>query len=157
MRSYAERRALLVEVLEPLGPPLQVVPSVRNRAVAAEWYTVLRAQGLEGLVWKHATSLYAGGRRNWRKQRYADTIDGVVVRFTGPQTRPHTVAVRLPDGSVAFSQRLPAVLAAALGTQLTGRACASSAGLRVGRSAVSSRRGRRSRSSRARADTESSR
>ncbi|MFI6688371.1 hypothetical protein [Streptomyces sp. NPDC050485] len=125
MRSYVERRSWLVELLEPLGPPLQVVPSTGDRTVAADWYTVLQAQGLEGLVWKHATSLYVGGRRIWRKQRHADTDDGVVVGFTGPQTRPHTVAVRLPDGNVALSQRLPAVLAAELGAQLTGRHSAS--------------------------------
>ncbi|MFD7164856.1 DNA ligase-like domain-containing protein [Streptomyces violascens] len=36
-RSYLERRTLLVEPLEPLGPPLEVVPSTEDRAVAADW------------------------------------------------------------------------------------------------------------------------
>ncbi|MFD9632539.1 DNA ligase-like domain-containing protein [Streptomyces violascens] len=41
-RSYLERRTLLVEPLEPLGPPLEVVPSTEDRAVAADWYTLLQ-------------------------------------------------------------------------------------------------------------------
>ncbi len=117
-RSYLERRALLVELLEPMGPPLQVVPSTENRAVAADWYALLQEQGIEGLVWKRSMGTYAGGRRIWRKQRHADTVDCHVVGFTGPQSRPHNVAVRLPDGHVALSQRLPGVLAGELGAQL---------------------------------------
>ncbi|WP_240362051.1 hypothetical protein [Streptomyces sp. MBT27] len=119
--TYLERRALLVELLEPVGPPLQVVPSTRDRDVAADWYTLLQEQGIEGLVWKRGSSLYTGNRRIWRKQRHADTSDGIVVGFTGPQTRPHAVAVRLDDGTVALSQRLPGVLAAELGAHLTGQ------------------------------------
>lgn len=119
--TYLERRALLNELLEPIGPPLQLVPSTRDREVAADWYTLLQEQGIEGLVWKRGSSLYAGNRRIWRKQRHADTADGVVVGFTGPQTRPHAVAVRLDDGTVALSQRLPGVLAAELGALFTGQ------------------------------------
>ncbi|MEU3501587.1 hypothetical protein ABZ726_12695 [Streptomyces hundungensis] len=119
--TYLERRALLIDLLEPIGPPLQVVPSTRDRDVATDWYTLLQEQGLEGLVWKRGSSLYVGGRRIWRKQRHANTTDGVVVGFTGPQTRPHAVAVHLDDGTVVLSQRLPAILSAELGAHLTGQ------------------------------------
>jgi ATP-dependent DNA ligase len=121
---YLQRRALLLELLEGLGPPLQAVPATDDRAVADLWYEVLRDQGIEGLVWKHETGPYLGNRRIWRKQRHADTLDGVVVGFTGPHARPHALAVRLPDGRVALSQRLTSVLATRIGERLAGSSAA---------------------------------
>ncbi|MFD0509335.1 hypothetical protein ACFQ0G_53505 [Streptomyces chiangmaiensis] len=117
---YLRRRELLLELLEDLGPPLQVVPATDDRETAAVWYEVLLDQGIEGLVWKHATSTYRGNQRIWRKQRHADTLDATVVGFTGPHARPHALAVRLPDGRVALSQRLTSVLATQVGERLVG-------------------------------------
>lgn len=57
-RPYVERRALLLDVLEDVGPPLQVVPATDDRGTALVWCEALRAQGVEGLVAKHATSTY---------------------------------------------------------------------------------------------------
>ncbi|MFF0766154.1 hypothetical protein ACFYWH_40120 [Streptomyces sp. NPDC003737] len=53
-------------------------------------------------------------------QRHADTFDGTVVGYTGPPARPHHLAVRLPDGRVALSQRLTSVLATQIGARLAG-------------------------------------
>lgn len=61
-RPYKERRALLLDVLQDIGPPLQAVPATDDRETALLWYEALRAQGVEGLVVKHATSPYRAGR-----------------------------------------------------------------------------------------------
>ncbi|MGW2550058.1 ATP-dependent DNA ligase [Streptomyces sp. NPDC001635] len=121
---YLRRRELLLELLEDLGPPLQAVPATDDRGVADLWYEALRPQGVEGLVWKHESSPYRGNHRIWRKQRHADTLDGTVVGYTGPPARPHHLAVRLPDGRVAMSQRLTSVLATQIGERLAGSSTA---------------------------------
>ncbi|MGW3491864.1 hypothetical protein [Streptomyces sp. NPDC001054] len=38
---YTERRALLLAVLAPLGPPLQPVPSTTEPGVAESWMSAL--------------------------------------------------------------------------------------------------------------------
>ncbi|MFD8566658.1 hypothetical protein [Streptomyces sp. NPDC059639] len=67
---YTERRAALLEVLEPLGPPLQVVPATEDVDVAGIWYEVLPEQGVEGIVAKRAGAPYRPGR-SWQKIRNA--------------------------------------------------------------------------------------
>jgi ATP-dependent DNA ligase len=100
---YLQRRALLLELLEDLGPPLQAVPATNDRDVAAFWYEVLRDQGIEDLVRKHETGPYRGNRHIWQKQRHTYTLDRVVVGFTGPHARtPWRTATR-PDASPCHS------------------------------------------------------
>lgn len=106
-RPYVERRALLLDVLEEVGPPLQAVPATDDRDTALVWYEALRAQGVEGLVAKHASSAYRAARI-WRKVRHADTVDVDVVGFTGPRSRPRALAVRLPSGRTVLSQTVSA-------------------------------------------------
>jgi ATP-dependent DNA ligase len=116
---WLDRRALLLDLFEDLAPsPLQVVPASDDRDVAATWYDALRAQGVEGLVWKHERSVYKGDRRVWFKQRHAHTVDAEVLGYTGPVTRPRHLALRLPDGRVALSQTLLGPLAAQLSARL---------------------------------------
>ncbi|MCX4783940.1 DNA ligase [Streptomyces sp. NBC_01264] len=109
-RPYVERRALLLEVLEGLGPPLQVVPATDDREVALVWHELLREQGVEGLVAKQALSTYRPSRI-WRKLRHAETVDAAVVGYTGPPRRPRTLAVRLPDGRTVLSRAVSAPVA----------------------------------------------
>ncbi|WP_432091470.1 ATP-dependent DNA ligase [Streptomyces sp. NRRL F-5630] len=116
---YVARRALLLEVLEELGPPLQAVPATDDLDVAAAWTTTLRPQGIEGIVAKRGVGPYRAGR-HWVKVRHADTLDGVVTGYQGPSSRPWYVFLRLADGRTARSQRLPAALAAELGRRLAG-------------------------------------
>lgn len=118
-RPYEERRALLLEVLQNLGPPLQAVPATDDRATALLWYDALRAQGVEGLVAKHASCPYRPGRI-WKKLRHADTVDAEVLGYTGRASRPRALAVRLPDGRTALSQPVSAQIAAQAARQLTG-------------------------------------
>ncbi|MFJ4703025.1 DNA ligase [Streptomyces sp. NPDC088768] len=106
-RPYVERRSLLLDVLEEVGPPLQAVPATDDRDTALVWYEALRAQRVEAPVAEHASSVYRAARI-WRKIRHADTLDVDVVGFTGPRSRPRALAVRLPGGRTVLSQTVSA-------------------------------------------------
>ncbi|MDG4861269.1 ATP-dependent DNA ligase [Streptomyces sp. T-3] len=90
---YERRRALLVDLLTPLGPPLQPVPMTLDRGLALTWYETLPASGIEGLVIKRVDQPYPSGRRSWLKLRHSDTRDAVVVGFTGSRARPQALVV----------------------------------------------------------------
>ncbi|WP_435886764.1 ATP-dependent DNA ligase [Streptomyces microflavus] len=119
-RPYTERRAILADVLQGIGPPIQATPSTDSRALALEWYDVLQAQGLEGVVAKPGRSPYPFGRRTaWVKIRHADTVDARVVGSAGPRRRPRRLALLLPGTSrPRRSATLPPALAARLGAAL---------------------------------------
>lgn len=90
-RPYERRRALLVDLLLPLGPPLQPVPMTTDPELAATWYETLPASGIEGLVVKRLDQAYPAGRRGWQKLRHTDVRDAAVVGYTGtarPAARP---------------------------------------------------------------------
>jgi ATP-dependent DNA ligase len=103
---YSERRAVLLELLAPLGPPIQATPMTTDPDEARMWWEVLRAQGIEGLVIKKMSEGYPGGKRSWRKIRHADTVDCPVVGYTGTAARPTHLLVRLPDGRTAMTRTL---------------------------------------------------
>jgi ATP-dependent DNA ligase len=110
-RPYTERRQLMLDVLAPLGPPIQPVPATDDYETAMLWYESLQAQGIEGIVAKRGTSAYRPGRI-WQKIRHSETTDLPVVGYTGAAARPRALAVRRPDGTTALSQRLAAPLSA---------------------------------------------
>ncbi|MDJ0379328.1 ATP-dependent DNA ligase [Streptomyces sp. G-G2] len=87
-RSYERRRALLVDLLLPLGPPLQPVPMTTDPGLAVTWYETLPASGIEGLVIKRLEQAYPTGRRGWRKLRHTETRDAAVIGYTGTAGRP---------------------------------------------------------------------
>ncbi|MFF5279420.1 hypothetical protein [Streptomyces sp. NPDC000133] len=66
---YIERRALLLELLAEVVPPIQPVPATDDRDVAEHWYEALQEQGLEGVVAKRGAAAYPSGRRGWVKVR----------------------------------------------------------------------------------------
>ncbi|MGY4920750.1 ATP-dependent DNA ligase [Streptomyces sp. 900116325] len=117
---YIERRALLLELLAEVVPPIQAVPATDDRDVAEHWYEALQEQGLEGVVAKRGAAAYPAGRRGWVKVRHADTVDGLVVGFTGPRLRPQHLALVVgdEDSQVRLSGRLEPVLAAHVGAAL---------------------------------------
>ncbi|MGW8688106.1 ATP-dependent DNA ligase [Streptomyces sp. NPDC055817] len=61
-RPYTERRALLLDLLHDVPPPIQAVPATDDPEVAQLWYDTLQGQGIEGVVCKRATSPYRAGR-----------------------------------------------------------------------------------------------
>ncbi|MFI0141546.1 ATP-dependent DNA ligase [Streptomyces luteogriseus] len=121
-RPYVDRRAMLLDVLAglPSPSPIQAVSATDDLSVALSWYESLVDWGVEGVVAKLGASPYRAGRSSsWRKVRHAETVDADVIGFTGSASRPRNVAVRLPDGRTALSQRLAAPLAALVATHLT--------------------------------------
>ncbi|MFB0628531.1 ATP-dependent DNA ligase [Streptomyces sp. AB3(2024)] len=95
-RPYERRRALLVDLLLPLGPPLQPVPMTTDPELAETWYATLPASGIEGLVVKRLDEAYPAGRRSWRKLRHTDVADAAVIGFTGTPRRPLALVLVLP-------------------------------------------------------------
>ncbi|MCT6782229.1 hypothetical protein LXH09_37030 [Streptomyces sp. CS7] len=121
-RPYTERRAVLVEVLADVGPPLQPVLATPDRDTALQWYETLQPQGVEGILAKPSGSAYPfGGRTVWRKIRHADTTDMRVAGSVGPRRRPRRLAL-LPagEGRPRLSAPLDPVLAVRLGVLLDG-------------------------------------
>ncbi|MEU3466625.1 ATP-dependent DNA ligase [Streptomyces sp. NPDC006687] len=95
-RPYERRRALLVELLLPLGPPLQPVPMTTDPELAETWYETLPASGIEGLVVKRLDQPYPTGRRAWRKLRHTDVRDAAAIGHTGTARRPLALVLLLP-------------------------------------------------------------
>ncbi|MFE7933375.1 DNA ligase [Streptomyces sp. NPDC057456] len=120
-RPYEWRRAAMLDLLAglPLPSPIQAVSATDDVEVAQAWYESLEPSGVEGVVAKLGASPYRPGRSSvWKKVRHAETVDGEVVGFTGAPLRPRSLAVRLPDGRTAVSQRLGARLAAQVAAYL---------------------------------------
>ncbi|WP_030835286.1 ATP-dependent DNA ligase [Streptomyces hygroscopicus] len=118
---YAQRRARLMALLEPLGPPLQAVPMTTDPGLAATWYEALPEIGVEGLVIKDLDQPYRPGR-HWRKVRHSETRDAVVVGVVGPRLRPRALALVLPgDDQPVISAPLSPGVRAQLTTALRER------------------------------------
>ncbi|MFE4997705.1 DNA ligase [Streptomyces mirabilis] len=121
-RPYSERRAALLNLLAelPANTPIQAASATTNRDTALTWYDTLHHEhGVEGIVAKRTTSPYRAGRAGaWLKIRHADTIEATVAGFTGTARQPKALAVRLPDGRIALSQRLTTALATRIAPRL---------------------------------------
>ncbi|MEU5807318.1 ATP-dependent DNA ligase [Streptomyces sp. NPDC047718] len=129
-RPYERRRALLVDLLLPLGPPLQPVPMTTDPDVAETWYETLPASGIEGLVVKRLDQAYPAGRRGWRKLRHTEVRDAAVIGYTGTPRRPQALVLVLPGEEEAplVSSPLTAVQRAELVAELGLRADADADG-----------------------------
>ena len=113
----------------PVNTPIQAVSATTDRRTALTWYNSLHHQGVEGIVatppcrrapyGAGTTSPSRAGRTGaGLKIRHADTIDATAVGFTGTARRPRALAVRLPHGCVALSQRLTTTLATRIAPRL---------------------------------------
>lgn len=52
-RTYDERRAAMLRVLDGIDPPIQATPVTTDPEAADEWFHILPEMGVEGLVIKH--------------------------------------------------------------------------------------------------------
>ncbi|MCX5194392.1 ATP-dependent DNA ligase [Streptomyces sp. NBC_00249] len=116
-RPYERRRALLVDLLLPLGPPLQPVPMTTDPELAETWYETLPASGIEGLVVKRLDQAYPAGRRAWRKLRHTDVRDAAVIGYTGSPRRPLALVLVLA-GAEDEAPLVSSPLSAGLRTEL---------------------------------------
>ncbi|MFK0256786.1 ATP-dependent DNA ligase [Streptomyces sp. NPDC090445] len=123
-QPYERRRALLVDLLSPLGPPLQPVPMTTDPDVAETWYETLPASGIEGLVVKRLDQAYPAGRRGWQKLRHTEVRDAAVIGYTGTARRPRALVLVLPgeDETPLVSSPLTAAQRAELSAELARRA-----------------------------------
>ncbi|MBT2448231.1 ATP-dependent DNA ligase [Streptomyces sp. ISL-43] len=128
-RPYERRRALLVDLLLPLGPPLQPVPMTTDPELAATWYETLPDSGIEGLVVKRLDQAYPAGKRGWRKLRHTNVRDAAVVGYTGTARRPLALVLVLPvgDETPLVSSPLTAALRVEVASVVAARAPAAAA------------------------------
>jgi len=93
------RRRLLESILHTLSPPLQIIPSTRDRAVAEQWFTDYAAAdiGVEGLVLKNSSGIYRPGKRSWMKLRSRSSAEAVVGAVNGTLTAPERLILGQPD------------------------------------------------------------
>lgn len=89
--AMKDRRMLLEEVLKDAVPPVHLVPSTTDVAVAREWladYASALGLGVEGLVIKAGADAYLPGKRGWFKYRLRETHDVVVGAVLGSVAQP---------------------------------------------------------------------
>ncbi|MFD7497693.1 hypothetical protein ACFV8T_36015 [Streptomyces sp. NPDC059832] len=100
----------------------EATPATDDRDVAVLWYDALREQGIEGIVCKRGSVGYPSGQRRRLKVRHADTVDALVLGFTGPRLRPHHLVLAVGDegGPARMSARLEPVLATRVSEALSG-------------------------------------
>ncbi len=77
------RKALLKKII-PSIPNVRLSDSVQKEGVL--FYSVVKAKGLEGIIAKHAESIYEAGRRSrqWLKVKTRRTQEAVIAGFTEP-------------------------------------------------------------------------
>ena len=57
-RPFAERRALLEDVLAKVGSPIHLTLATTDRSVATGWFSQFEGAGLDGLIAKPASGVY---------------------------------------------------------------------------------------------------
>ncbi len=112
-RPLLERRAALERVFSGTGSPLLRVSEIA-RGDGRALYRRALDQGWEGLIAKHAASLYKSGKRtpDWRKLKISHEQEFVVAGWTEPrQSRPYFGALLLgvydpaPDSTTQPAER----------------------------------------------------
>jgi ATP-dependent DNA ligase len=77
----AARRAALEELLDGVQPPVYVTPVTRDRSAALDWLTRFEGAGLDGVIAKPESGVYAPGKRAMIKVKHARTAECVVAGF----------------------------------------------------------------------------
>jgi ATP-dependent DNA ligase len=80
-RPQSERRGALERLLAKVSPPVYLTPVTRDRDLAAQWLQRFEGAGLDGVIAKPETQLYAPGKRAMFKIKHARTADCVVAGF----------------------------------------------------------------------------
>ncbi|MGH9153560.1 MAG: ATP-dependent DNA ligase [Acidimicrobiales bacterium] len=87
-RSFAERRAALVEALAGARPPFHLTPCTEDRDVATDWFHRFEGAGLDGVVAKRLDLPYREGERVMVKVKHERTADCVVAGFRWHKSGP---------------------------------------------------------------------
>ena len=80
-RPFAERRALLEDVLAKAGPSVHLTLATTDRSVATGWFSQFEGAGLDGLIAKPADGIYEPDKRVMKKIKHERTADCVVAGY----------------------------------------------------------------------------
>jgi ATP-dependent DNA ligase len=80
-RPFAERRALLAEVLAGVPPPIHLTPATEDPGLAARWVEEFVGNGIDGVLAKPRDEPYRPGARAMVKVKRERTADCVVGGF----------------------------------------------------------------------------
>ncbi len=79
-RPLSERRARLIDVLDPV-PPVHLTPASTDRAVAEDWFGRFEGAGLDGIVAKRLEDPYQPDKRALVKVKHERTAECVVAGY----------------------------------------------------------------------------
>jgi ATP-dependent DNA ligase len=80
-RPFAERRAMLEDVLTDAKPPVYVTPATHDLETARRWFAEFEGAGLDGLIAKSKDVLYEPDKRVMTKIKHKRTADCVVAGY----------------------------------------------------------------------------
>jgi ATP-dependent DNA ligase len=80
-RPFAQRRALLEDVLAKAGPSVHLTLATTDRSVATGWFSQFEGAGLDGLIAKPADGIYEPDKRVMKKIKHERTADCVVAGY----------------------------------------------------------------------------
>lgn len=105
-RPFAERRAVLTEVLADAGPRVHVTPATTDRSLAERWFRQFEGAGLDGVIAKPLNGPYEPDRRVMFKVKHERTADCVVAGYRLHKSGPDAIGSLLlglytDDGNLA--------------------------------------------------------
>jgi ATP-dependent DNA ligase len=105
-RPFAQRRALLEQILRDARPPVHLTPATTDREQAARWFEQFEGAGLDGVVAKPLDGTYQPDKRAMFKIKHERTADCVVAGYRPHKSGPDAVGSLLlglyhEDGSLA--------------------------------------------------------
>jgi ATP-dependent DNA ligase len=80
-RQFSERRALLAEALADVPAPIHLTPTTPDPAAAADWFARFEGAGLDGVMAKPLSGVYAQDKRTMFKIKHDRTADCVVAGY----------------------------------------------------------------------------
>jgi ATP-dependent DNA ligase len=90
-RPFAERRALLEDVLAKAGPSIHLTLATTDRSVATGWFSQFEGAGLDGLIAKPADGGYEPDKRVMKKIKHERTADCVVAGYRVHKSGPDRI------------------------------------------------------------------
>jgi ATP-dependent DNA ligase len=84
----AVRRARLEQALASSAPPVHLTPATTDPALARDWFTLFEGAGLDGVIAKPSSGVYAPDKRTMLKIKHARTADCVVGAFRWHKSGP---------------------------------------------------------------------
>jgi ATP-dependent DNA ligase len=90
-RPFAERRAVLIDVLSSADPPIHVTAATTDRSVAEQWFHQFEGAGLDGLIAKPLAGVYEPDKRTMFKVKHERTADCVVAGYRVHKSGPDRI------------------------------------------------------------------